>query len=139
MTPWFRLTQRQWLIVSHDLVATALALVLSFVLRFDDALLPSKLAGLAPFLPVFLIYAAIVFFLFGLHRNKWRFTSVPDLVNIVRASAVLAISLLALDYVLVAPNVLGAFFFGKITILLYWLLQMFLLAGTRIGYRYLHY
>jgi O-antigen biosynthesis protein WbqV len=52
---------------------------------------------------------------------------------------VLAISLLALDYVLVAPNVLGAFFFGKITILLYWLLQMFLLAGARVGYRYLSY
>jgi FlaA1/EpsC-like NDP-sugar epimerase len=139
MNPALRLTPRQWLIVSHDLVATALALVLSFGLRFDDALLPSKLADLARFLPAFLIYAAIVFFLFGLHRNKWRFTSVPDLINIVRASAVLAISLLALDYVLVAPNVLGGFFFGKVTILLYWLLQMFLLAGARVGYRYLNY
>jgi FlaA1/EpsC-like NDP-sugar epimerase len=139
MNPSLRLTQRQWLIVSHDLVATALAVVFSFVLRFDDTLLPSKLADLARFLPAFLIYAAIVFFLFGLHRNKWRFTSVPDLINIVRASAVLAISLLALDYVLVAPNVLGGFFFGKITILLYWLLQMFLLAGARVGYRYLNY
>jgi len=118
MNSRFRLTQRQWLIVSHDLVATAVALVLSFVLRFDEALLPSKLAGLARVLPAFLIYAAVVFFLFGLHRNKWRFTSIPDLVNIVRASAVLAISLLVLDYVLVAPNVLGGFFFGKITILL---------------------
>jgi FlaA1/EpsC-like NDP-sugar epimerase len=107
--------------------------------RFDDAVLPSKLADLARFLPAFLLYAAAIYFLFGLHRNKWRFTSVPDLINIVRASAVLAISLLALDYVLVAPNVLGEFFFGKITILLYWLLQMFLLAGARIGYRYLHY
>src|SRR5690349_25174765 len=102
MNPRLRLPQRQWLIVAHDLVATAAALVLSFVLRFDDALLSSKLAGLARVLPAFLIYSAIVYFLFGLHRNKWRFTSVPDLVNIVRASAVLAISLLALDYVLVA-------------------------------------
>jgi FlaA1/EpsC-like NDP-sugar epimerase len=139
MNPSLRLTPRQWLIVSHDLVATALALVLSFGLRFDDALLPSKLADLARFLPAFLIHAAIVLFLFGLHRNKWRFTSVPDLINIVRASAVLAILLLALDYVLLAPNVLGGFFFGKVTILLYWLLQMFLLAGARVGYRYLNY
>ena len=139
MNPGLRLTPRQWLIVLHDLIASAAALVLSFVVRFDDAVLPAKLADLARVLPGFLVYAAGIYFLFGLHRNKWRFTSVPDLINIVRASAVLAISLLALDYVLVAPNVLGAFFFGKVTILLYWLLQMFLLAGARVGYRYLHY
>src|SRR3954447_19175113 len=106
MNPRLRLTQRQWLIVSHDLVATAAALVLSFVVRFDEPLLAGKLAGLARLLPAFLVYAAVIYFLFGLHRNKWRFTSVPDLINIVRASAVLAISLLALDYVLVAPNAL---------------------------------
>ena len=51
----------------------------------------------------------------------------------------LAISLLALDYVLLAPNVYGTFFFGKITILLYWFLQMFFLAGTRVAYRYFRY
>src|SRR4029077_10307726 len=30
-------------------------------------------------------------------------------------------------------------FFGKITILLYWFLQMFFLGGLRVAYRYLHY
>ncbi len=34
-----------------------------------------------------------------------------------------------IDYVLVAPNVLGQCFFGKITILLYWLLQMMFLGA----------
>jgi O-antigen biosynthesis protein WbqV len=139
MTRSLSLTPRQWLIVLHDLLASAAALVLSFVVRFDESVLTDKLTGLAKILPPFLVWAALVYFLFGLHRNKWRFTSVPDLINIVRASAVLAISLLVLDYVLVSPNVLGAFFFGKITILLYWLLQMLLLAGSRVGYRYLHY
>ncbi|MGB8118709.1 MAG: SDR family NAD(P)-dependent oxidoreductase, partial [Pseudolabrys sp.] len=71
--------------------------------------------------------------------NKWRFTSIPDLYNLFRASSVLAISLLALDYVLVAPNFYGTFFFGKVTILLYWFLQMFFLGGLRVVYRYFHY
>ena len=123
----------------HDLVATAAAIVLTFVLRFDDIRLAAKLQGLWLFLPPFLVYAAVIYFLGGLHRNKWRFTSVPDLMNIVRASTILAVSLLALDYVLVAPNALGEFFFGKVTILLYWLMQMFLLAGGRVAYRYYHY
>ena len=61
------------------------------------------------------------------------------LYNIFRASTVLAVTLLALDYVLLAPNVYGTFFFGKITILLYWFLQMFFLGGSRVAYRYFHY
>ena len=134
-----RLSRRQYLIIAHDLVATAAAIVLTFVLRFDDIRLAAKLQGLWLFLPPFLVYAAVIYFLVGLHRNKWRFTSVPDLMNIVRASTILAVSLLALDYVLVAPNALGEFFFGKVTILLYWLIQMFLLAGGRVAYRYYHY
>jgi len=134
-----RLARRQYLIIAHDLVATAAAIVLTFVLRFDGIRLAAKLQGLWLFLPPFLIYAAVIYFLVGLHRNKWRFTSVPDLMNIVRASTILAVSLLALDYVLVAPNALGEFFFGKVTILLYWLIQMFLLAGGRVAYRYYHY
>ena len=47
----------------------------------------------------------------------------------------MALSLLVLDYVLVAPNFYGTFFFGKVTILLYWFLQMFFLGGPRIAYR----
>ena len=134
-----KLTPRQILIVLHDLVATAAAIVLTFYIRFEGQPLSERLPDLKMFLPGFLIYAAAVFFFFNLHRNKWRFTSVPDVYNIFRAATVLAVSLLALDYVLVAPNVYGSFFFGKITILLYWFLQMFFLGGSRIAYRYFRY
>ena len=133
-----RLTPRQILIVLHDLVAAAAAILLTFVMRFEDHRLQEKLVGLG-YLPLFLLYALAVFFIFGLHRNKWRFTSVPDLYNIFRASTVLAVSLLVLDYVLLTPGIYGQFYFGKITILLYWFLQIFFLGGSRIAYRYFHY
>ncbi|MEI9804215.1 MAG: nucleoside-diphosphate sugar epimerase/dehydratase [Pseudolabrys sp.] len=134
-----KLTSRQILIVLHDLLATVAAIVVTFYMRFEDARLYDKLVGLEVFLPFFLLYAAAVYFIFGMHRNKWRFTSVPDLYNIFRVASVLAISLLALDYVLLSPNVYGTFFFGKITILLYWFLQMAFLGGSRVAYRYFHY
>jgi FlaA1/EpsC-like NDP-sugar epimerase len=134
-----RLTPRQILIVLHDLIATAAAIGLTFVMRFEDQRLYAKLPALELFLPVFLLYAAVVYFIFGLQRNKWRFTSVPDLYDIFRATTVLAVSLLVLDYVLLTPGIYGHFFFGKITILLYWFVQMFLLGGSRIAYRYFHY
>ena len=138
MTRLLNLTPRQILIVLHDLAATAAAIVLTFFIRFEDQALNERLPGLK-FMPIFLIYAAAVYYIFNLHRNKWRFTSIPDLYNIFRAVTVLAVSLLALDYVLVAPNVYGQFFFGKITILLYWFLQMFFLGGSRVAYRYFRY
>ena len=134
-----QLTTRQVLIVLHDLLATMAAIVVTFLMRFEGAALTERLRGLEHFLPFFLLYAAVVYFIFGMHRNKWRFTSIPDLYNLFRASTVLAISLLALDYVLVAPNIYGTFFFGKVTILLYWFLQMFFLGGLRVVYRYFHY
>ena len=134
-----KLTARQVLIVLHDLLATMAAIVVTFLMRFEDNALAERLRGLEIFLPFFLVYAAVVYFILGLHRNKWRFTSIPDLYNLFRASTVLAISLLALDYVLVAPNFYGTFFFGKVTILLYWFLQMFFLGGLRVVYRYFHY
>ena len=134
-----KLTSRQILIVLHDLLATVAAIVLTFFMRFEEHGLYERLGGLEIFLPFFLIYAAGVYLTFELHRNKWRFTSVPDLYNIFRTATVLAVSLLALDYVLLSPNIYGTFFFGKITILLYWFLQMFFLGGSRVAYRYFHY
>ncbi|HEX5508849.1 MAG TPA: SDR family NAD(P)-dependent oxidoreductase [Pseudolabrys sp.] len=139
MRRFFRLTRRQLLIIAHDLLAAAAAILLTFYMRFEDASLAPRVHGLEIFVPLFVIYAGAAFYFFGLHRNKWRFTSIPDLYNIFRAATFLAISLLALDYVLLAPNVYGHFFFGKITILLYWFLQMFFLGGSRVTYRYFHY
>ena len=134
-----KLTTRQILIVLHDLLATAAAIVATFFVRFEGTALNERLHGLFIFLPFFLVYAAVVYFVIGLQRNKWRFTSVPDLYNLFRVSTVLAVSLLALDYILIAPNFYCTFFFGKITILLYWFLQMFFLGGLRVVYRYFHY
>ena len=81
-----RLTSRQWLIVLHDLVVTAAAIVATLLVRFDDARLNFYLAGLPKWLPVFVLYAGVVYFVFGLYKAKWRFASLPDLNNIFRAS-----------------------------------------------------
>ena len=50
-----------------------------------------------------------------------------------------SLTLLVLDYVLVAPNVRGAFFFGKVTIVLYWFLEVSFLSALRFAYRYFRY
>ena len=60
-------------------------------------------------------------------------------MNILRAASLLALTMLVLDYILVAPNVHGAFFFGKVTIVLYWFLEVFFLSALRFAYRYFRY
>ena len=132
-------TPRMWLILAHDLLATAAAVVATFFIRFEAAGLTERGRFLAILLPAFVVYAGFVYVFSDLYKAKWRFTSLPDLYNIVRATTVLAVTLLALDYVLLAPNVYGTFFFGKITIVLYWLLQIAFLSGPRVAYRYFRY
>jgi len=126
---------RRTLIIVHDLIATAAAMLAAFYVRFIDLGFGDRLHWLMIILPGYLVYAGIVYRIFQLDIAKWRFASLPDLWNIFRAASVLAVSLLVLDYVLVAPNFYGTFFFGKITIALYWFLQMFFLGGPRIAYR----
>jgi FlaA1/EpsC-like NDP-sugar epimerase len=132
-------TPRMWLILAHDLLATAAAVVASFFIRFEEGGLVERWRFLAILLPAFVVYSGFIYGVSGLYKAKWRFTSLPDLFNIVRAATILAATLLALDYVVVAPNVYGTFFFGKITIVLYWLLQIAFLSGPRIAYRYFRY
>ena len=133
------MTTRKALIVLHDLLMTAAALVAAFYLRFEEQRLSVRIDWLWWMLPAILVYAGIVYHFFHLDDAKWRFASLPDLWNIFRSASVLAITLLVLDYILVAPNVYGDFFFGKATILIYWVLQMFFLGGPRIAYRYFRY
>jgi FlaA1/EpsC-like NDP-sugar epimerase len=139
MAPLLRLTPRIGLILLHDLVATAAAIIASFYIRFEAIGLAQREDLLIVVLPGFVAYAGFIYAFFDLYRSKWRFASLPDLFNIVRAVTVLAVSLLVLDYILIAPNVYGTFFFGKITIALYWFLQTSFLGGPRVAYRYFRY
>lgn len=126
-------------IIVHDIVMTAVAVVVTFFVRFDGYLLDQRLALLPLILPPFLVVAGLVYWYFQLYRSKWRFASLPDLANIFRAATVLAFALLVTDYILVSATLFGFYYFGKIAIALYWLLQMFLLGGPRIAFRYLKY
>ncbi|MEY9590196.1 FlaA1/EpsC-like NDP-sugar epimerase [Bradyrhizobium yuanmingense] len=140
MTRLSHLTSRNFLIALHDLLATTAALFAAFYLRFeggDDFY--ARLPLLFQILPYFLAFSVVVFFFCNLTTTKWRFISLPDALNIIRAATVLTVALLVLDYILVAPNVRGAFFLGKVTIVLYWFLEIFFLSALRMAYRYFRY
>ena len=140
MTRLSHLTLRNFLIALHDLLATTAALFAAFYLRFEggDGFY-DRLPLLFQILPYFLAFSVVVFFVFNLTTTKWRFISLPDALNIIRVASVLTVALLVLDYIFVAPNVRGAFFLGKVTIVLYWFLEISFLSALRMTYRYFRY
>src|SRR5947209_6316326 len=81
-----RLTWRNALIALHDALATALALLLSFYLRFQDAEFDDRWPILLAILPYFIIFSVLVCYSFRLTTTKWRFISLPDLFNIVKVT-----------------------------------------------------
>ena len=141
MTRLSQLTLRNFLIATHDVLATAFALLASFYLRFEGDLLADRLPIVLGILPWFLAFSVVVCYLFNLTTTKWRFISLPDALNILRVAAVLTLTLVVLDYafVFIEPKVLGPAVFGRITIILFFFLEVFSLSALRFGYRYFRY
>jgi O-antigen biosynthesis protein WbqV len=142
MTPLSQLTHRNYLIAVHDALATTFALLASFYLRFDGGeAFFARLPLLLRILPFFVGFSVIICFVFNLTTTKWRFISLPDALNILRVSTVLTVALIVLDYAFIFGASTGKppVFFGRVTIVLYWFLQVFALSALRFGYRYFRY
>jgi O-antigen biosynthesis protein WbqV len=134
-----QISRRRVLIVLHDMAATAAALIAALYVRFDVEGLQERWPWLRFFLAAFVVYSAFVYMFCRVHESKWRFASLPELGNIVRAATILAATLLVADYIAVSTQRFGQLFFGKISILLFWWLQILFLGASRVAYRYFRY
>jgi len=117
-------------VVLHDLLVTAIAWWIAKWLRY--ALRPDEVVSfqLLEF-PVVLLVQGLIFRWTGLYRSVWRFASLPDLWNIVRASVIGALSiglcLFLYDRLLGVP---------RSVLVLYPGLLALLLGAPRLIYRY---
>src|SRR5882762_2106139 len=130
---------RNLLIAMHDALATALAIFASFYLRFEGDAFFDRLPILLRILPYFLLFSVVVCYVFNLTTTKWRFISLPDALNILRVATVLTLALVVLDYIFVSPSTNTTFFIGRVTIVLYWFLEVSFLSALRFAYRYFRY
>lgn len=79
-------------VVLHDLVMTALAWWVAKLLRY--ALNPDEIVSFRPLeFPIVLLLQGLIFSWTGLYRGVWRFASLPDLWNILRAVVVGAVAI----------------------------------------------
>ncbi len=116
----------------HDLLMVPVAWLGAYWVRFNLELPPEEYldAALAA-LPLVLLVQTAVFWLFGLYRGVWRFASLPDLMRIFKAVlAGAALIFLLLFVVNRLHNI------PRSVPLLFLFLQLLLLAGPRLLYRW---
>jgi FlaA1/EpsC-like NDP-sugar epimerase len=118
------------IIVVHDLAMAGLAWWIAKLLRY--ALLPGQEGSFEPLeFPIVLVMQGLMFTWTGLYKGVWRFASLPDLWNILRAAGggALAIGL-------------GLFLYGRMegvprsVLLLYPVVLAVLLGVPRLAYRF---
>src|SRR5216683_1862462 len=108
----------------------ALSFALALYLRLGDDMLAKEprltiLYGIS-----FTAIAAAIFLLTGLYRGIWRYASLPDLFNIVRAATLTELVFLPVMFLFTRLDTLPRSF-----LLIDWLVLIALLGGPRLGYR----
>ena len=78
--------RRFYIVLAADLVIFIMAFVGAYLLRFDFALEPFYRTQILRLLPFLLPGKVVIFFLFGLYRGMWRYTSRMDLWRLGQAS-----------------------------------------------------
>lgn len=124
------MTLRRLISIVHDLVATVLALFISFFLRWGASDFWDQIGVIATVVAVMVPAAAGVYWLFRLDRTPWRFISIGDLPRVAGAAAVLAVLLVLIDFVSG-----GVLLVPRTVPFIYWFVQVFFLIGSRLLYR----
>ncbi|MBK1693427.1 polysaccharide biosynthesis protein [Chromatium weissei] len=117
----------------HDVLTIPVSWLLAYWLRFNlDHIPPEFINGALQSLPWVLLIQSAIYWLFGLYRGVWRFASLPDLVRITKAAlvgtAVIVFALFIVNRSALVPRSVPVLYFG---------LQLLLLASPRLLYRWL--
>jgi FlaA1/EpsC-like NDP-sugar epimerase len=88
-----------WIILGIDLFLLCLAYFLSYLIRFEGKVPPEEISNFKNTVWLIIPFKLIIFFMFKLYRGMWRYTSINDLINLIKAAFVSsAIIILAILY-----------------------------------------
>ena len=117
-------------VVLHDLVMAALAWWIAKILRYE--LKPDEIVSFQMWeIPIVLMVQGLIFRWTGLYKSVWRFASLPDLWNIVRAVAAGAVAIYVALFLY--DRLAGV---PRSVLLLYPGILAVLLGAPRLAYRY---
>lgn len=86
MRKLFQLVDRRLIAFCHDAVMVVLAWVIAYEVHLDLSVIPRVVwIHALSLIPVVLLLQIGFFILLGLYRSVWRFASIPDLIQIIKA------------------------------------------------------
>jgi FlaA1/EpsC-like NDP-sugar epimerase len=125
-----RHNQRVILALLHDLIASGVAWILAYLLRFNfeipESLLPSVWQTLQWIVPL----QGAIFWFFGLYRGMWRYASMPDLRRIFLAVIASVAAIVSLLWMLRLNITIP-----RSVLIIYPLLLLIFMGGSRLIYR----
>ncbi len=128
---WLQRVGARLLVFLHDMLMIPAAWGLAYWMRFNLAYVPPEFIDEAiNTLPLVVMVLGSVYWAFGLYRGVWRFASLNDLTQILRAVLVGTTLLL---FLLFALNRMA--FIPRSLPVLFVIFQLLLLAGPRLLYR----
>jgi FlaA1/EpsC-like NDP-sugar epimerase len=124
------LYRNTYIIFILDILLVTLSWYIAHLLRFNFAIPENNLVLLMHILPVIIFIKILCFYFFDLYQGMWRYTSLTDLLDIVKA--VILSSLIIALLPLFANRAAG---FSRSVFILDWVLTFFLISGLRAGIR----
>jgi FlaA1/EpsC-like NDP-sugar epimerase len=116
-----------WTILGIDVALVCTSYVLAYLIRFEGDIPPEQMELLLQTLPWIVPLKIALFAWVGLYRGMWRYTSIADLINIIKA-VVIAAGAIALALVLVR-RFEG---FSRSVLILDALVTLMLIGGIRL-------
>jgi FlaA1/EpsC-like NDP-sugar epimerase len=124
------LRKRLFLIIGTDLLILSFAWLLAFLIRFDFDIPEQRLSQWKQLLAFILVVKILVFYFFDLYRGMWRYTSIADLFNIIKAASVS--SFLIVSIIAFWTRFVG---YPRSVFIIDWCLTVLLISGFRLGIR----
>lgn len=117
-------------IVVHDLLMVSLAWVFAYITRFNFSFWQLDWTPILGSLPFVVLAQGFVLWRLSLYQGLWRFASIPDLWNILRAVTLGALGVIAVLFLLNRMEGIP-----RASLVLYPVYLLLLLGGPRLIYR----
>lgn len=119
-----------YIILAIDVLLVLAAHWLAYMTRFEGMIPDEHFARMMGLLPIIAVVKPIFWYVFKLYRGMWRYTSLPDVYNVLKASTVATFFLVL--YIVLTQNFTG---YSRSVFLMDWLYTCMFAAGMRIGIR----
>ncbi len=119
-----------FIILIVDILLVTGSLYFAYLVRFDFIIDGKELQNFKKTLPFILIVKFVCFYFFDLYRGMWRYTSIIDLLNAIKASTIS--SLFIIGFILFKTRFEG---FSRSVFVIDWCLTILLISGFRLCVR----